>query len=238
MLLMRPISVAAPVAADHAARLSVYHQRAGVGHASAVADHGLRGDRRDVLFHGLRFAGQRGFIDAQLARLEQAQIGGHFVAGGEQHDVADYHLFRRDLAALAVAQHRRIERQHVADGVQRALGLAFLDHADDGVDQHHANDHAAIHPMGEQCGDQRGSQQHVDEDVVELAGETDQQAVMRCGGQQIRAMELQALLCLGGRKSAGLGCERVQHSLCRQAVPIGCGCRGRVLLLAHAASTG
>ena len=173
-----------------------------------------------VFFHGLGFAGQCRFFDAQLARFEQAQVGGDFVAGAEQHDVADHELFRRDLAALTVAQHRRVEREHVADGVQRTFRLAFLDHADDGVDEHHADDHAAIHPMGEQGRDRCRDQQHVDEDVVELAGETQQQAVFARGGQTVRAELFQAPARLVRGKPGCAGVERVQHLQRRHAVPV------------------
>ena len=97
---------ACPGGGHYSARLSVHDQRAGVGHASAVADHGLRFYRGDVLFHGIGLAGQNSFVDAQLARLDQAHVGRYLVAGSQQHDVADDQLFRRDFAAPVVAQHR------------------------------------------------------------------------------------------------------------------------------------
>ena len=210
----------------HAARLAVYHQRAGVGHAAAIADHrfGIHGS--DAFFDGLRFAGQRRFLDAQLAHLEQAQVGRYLVAGGEQHDIADSHLFGRDVAAPPVAQYCRDRRKHVADGVQRALRLAFLDYADDGVDDHHADDHAEIHPVVEQGGDERRAEQYIDEDVVELLREAGQQRIFGGGGQGVGAVQFKPPSGLAAVEAFRLRVECGQGLLCRQAVPVG-GSAGR-----------
>jgi hypothetical protein len=77
----------------------------------------------------------------------EAQVGGHLVACLQQHDVAGHQLLGGHSAPLPVAQHQRPGREHVADGVQGLLGLALLDEADDGVDEHHAEDHTRVHPV-------------------------------------------------------------------------------------------
>ena len=66
----------------------------------------LPADTGATLFStGHGFAGQSRFLDAQILRFEQAQVGRHAVALGQQHDVARHQLRRVDGLAQAVAQH-------------------------------------------------------------------------------------------------------------------------------------
>lgn len=51
--------------------------------------------------HG--FAGEGGFLDAQVVDLDEAEVGGHTVAGFEAHDVAGHEGIGLDLGPRAVA---------------------------------------------------------------------------------------------------------------------------------------
>ncbi|MNM73125.1 hypothetical protein D3C81_848430 [compost metagenome] len=157
-----------PGAHHHPAGLPVDHQGAGVGHAVAVAERRVEGDRLGGLLHRQRFAGQGGFLDAQFLHRQQAQIRRHPVAGGEQDEVAGHQFAGVDLLALAVADHRGDWRKHPADGLQRRFGLAFLDETDDRVDQYRGEQHAGVHPVAEHGGDHGCGHHHVEQDVVEL----------------------------------------------------------------------
>jgi hypothetical protein len=46
-----------------------------------------------------------------------------------------------------------MRRQHRPDGIERRLGLAFLDEADDGVDHHCGKQDTRIDPMPQEGGD-------------------------------------------------------------------------------------
>ncbi len=63
-------------------------------------------------------------------------------------------------------------REHAADRLERPFGLTFLYETDKGVDDHHAEDDAGVHPMGEGGCDGGGNEQHVDQYIVELIQKT------------------------------------------------------------------
>jgi hypothetical protein len=51
---------------------------------------------------------------------------------------------------------------------QRGFGATLLDEADDGVDDHDAEDDAGIHPFAEQGGDDARDDQHGDQRLDQL----------------------------------------------------------------------
>ena len=59
---------------------------------------------RAELRHRLR---QRRFVDAEIGGAQQAQIGGHAVAGTEHDDVAGHQLIGRDRGRRTIAKHPR-----------------------------------------------------------------------------------------------------------------------------------
>jgi hypothetical protein len=132
---------------DHAPALAKDHQGAGVSHAGPVADGGLGGDRGRGFFHRFRFAREGRLLDAQVAGLDQAQVGGDLVS---RRPAAPSRRApgprRRSPAAGPSRMTVALEREHVADGVQGLFGLALLDEANQGVDEHHAQDDAAYPP--------------------------------------------------------------------------------------------
>ena len=77
---------------DDGPGLPLRHQRAGVGHAQTVADGGVEGHRLDALVHRHRLAGQRGLVNAQVARVQQPHIGRQAVARGQQYHVARHQI--------------------------------------------------------------------------------------------------------------------------------------------------
>ena len=63
-----------------------------VGHGPAVAEGGGLCSGIDALVHGDGFASQDGFIDAQVARFDQAGVGGDAIAGFQQQDVSRHEV--------------------------------------------------------------------------------------------------------------------------------------------------
>ncbi len=170
---------------DHAQAPASGNQGAGIGHAEAVADAGVGGDRVGALVAGHRFAGQCRFLDAQVGCFEQTQVGRDPVARFQADDVTRHQAVGVDLRPLALAPDLGAGRQHLADAGQGFLGLAFLDEADDRVDDDDADDDAGVDPVPEQRGDAGGDQQDVDEDVVEVLEEALEQAVSRRRGEAV-----------------------------------------------------
>ena len=147
---------------------------------------GLLADRAEgvVFLHRQRLAGEYGLADEQVARFDQADVGGDHVAGGQAHDVADHQFAHGDFPqlaahpALVAAQHGGGVPHH---GLERLGGLArtvFLPEAHQAADQDHAEDDddageigfltvlQGQPEVGEEA-DRRERHQHVDEGVVE-----------------------------------------------------------------------
>ena len=134
---------------DDAGALAVGHERARVGHRGSGRRAAPRRRPGRSLLDRQRLAGQRRLLDLQALGLDQAQIGGHPVARLQEHDVARHQLLGRYGEALAAADHDRLGRQHVPDGVERLLGLALLDVADHGIDHDHGQYHRRVDPVRE-----------------------------------------------------------------------------------------
>ncbi|BBM03508.1 hypothetical protein GL2_35820 [Microbulbifer sp. GL-2] len=63
------------------------------------------------------------------------------------------------------------------DGIHRLFCLAFLDKADNGINDNHSKDHDGIHPMLQKSCDKRRTQQDIDQYIVEMCEKTPQQSV-------------------------------------------------------------
>src|SRR5262249_27264488 len=77
-------------------------------------------------------------------------------------------LLGRNHARLAAAYRPGLGGQHVADGIERLLGLTLLNEPKEGVENDHAKDDCRVdpqvqHQLGKPCGEQ-----HVDQNIVEL----------------------------------------------------------------------
>ena len=100
--------------------------------------------------------------------MDEAQIGGYPIARLQKHQIAGHQLFGWHCQALAAADRYGLWREHVPDGIQRPLGLAFLDKAEHRVDHDDAQDHSRVNPVRQRGRDCRGAKQNVNQHVVEL----------------------------------------------------------------------
>ena len=99
---------------------------------------------------GTRLAGERRLVHAQVAGAEEAQVGGHLVAGLHQHEVAGHEVRGRQAQLLPGPQHRRLGRHRPAERVDGRDGLGLLQVADDGVEEHDAEDDDGVHVLLEE----------------------------------------------------------------------------------------
>ena len=152
----------------HAGCLAVAHQRARPRHVVAVGERGVGGERLGLLFDRQGFAGQRGLGHAQAVDRDEAQVGGHFVARREVHEVARHQLGGVDLVLLSATGDDGVRRQHRADRVERLLRAALLNETDQCVDDDHAKNHPGVEPVPERQRDATGDQQEVNQHVVKL----------------------------------------------------------------------
>jgi hypothetical protein len=98
--------------------------------------------------------------------------------------------------------------------------------ADDGVDQHHAEDHAGVHPLAEQRAHQGGSVEDMDERRVELPQEAPQRPVCGLLREAVGAVERLAAQGFGaGEAGVGIAFEGGARFFNTDGVP-GRGRRG------------
>ena len=87
------------------------------------------------------------FLDAQVLRPQESQIGEDLVPGNQEDDVPGDEFLGRDDLTLPSTQDGRLPGKNIADGVARLLGLPLLDEADYRVDDRHAEDDQGIEPV-------------------------------------------------------------------------------------------
>ena len=131
----------------------------------------------------------------------------------------DHRLGRHDLPS-AVAQDRGLLGQQIPDRLHGALRLAFLYKSDDGINDHHAEDNGGVHPVGQQRSNQAGSDEDVDEDIMELAQKTDQGAAPRRGRDAIGTELPEARIHLGLIQPGGIAANGAQHLRQRAGMPM------------------
>ncbi|NCL78379.1 hypothetical protein AIIKEEIJ_05879 [Rhodococcus sp. YH1] len=126
-------------------------------------------DGFDGLVDGLGLAGERGLGDLQPRGPDDPAVGGHGVAGLEQHDVAGHEFGARQVLFTAVAADAGGVDRHLSQRLQAVLGPALLHVVQDGVEgddgedddgglpfaRDHGADHGGDdedegHPVGEQ----------------------------------------------------------------------------------------
>ena len=204
---------------DNAHRTAVCDQCAGIDHVFPVAQRRIHLDRLDILGDGMRFAGQRRFIDGKAVDVDQADIGGHPVTGSEHDDVTRNEVFTENGHALAVPDDSRFKGEHFADGFKRAFGLAFLYEADDRVDQDDPKDDTGIDPVPQQAGNERRNEQHIDQDIVELQKKAGERAADFGGGQRIQAELMQAFFGFGLCQAIPVDFQPRQHLIVGHGIP-------------------
>ena len=163
---------------DHALGATVGDERAGKGEVAPLGEDGVERERVGVLFHRHGFAGERGFIDLQVAHVKEPQVGGHFVAGFEQHDIAGHKLLGRHALLAPVAPHRGLGDDHLREGIDRLFRPGFLEITDDGIEEDDREDDRGIDPLAEHRRDHRRERAG----CKEAARETEAgSATTRCG---------------------------------------------------------
>jgi hypothetical protein len=141
---------------------------AGEGHRYSVAERRRRRDRRYRFVDRHRLSSQCRLIDAEIPNPDHAKVGRNAVAGFKQHEVAGHNVLGGDADPLPIANGRGAGIDHPPDRLERSLGAAFLEIADDCVEQHNGQHHDGVGNFTDSQSKRRGDEQHVDQEVVEL----------------------------------------------------------------------
>ena len=117
--------------------------------------------------------------------FEQAEVGGYTVAGFEEDDIAGNKKGGVEGLPVAVAQHRGFGGKKRFDGIEGLLGFAFLNNADDAVDQDHSENDAGIGPLPEESRAEGGREEDVDQNIMKLQEEALEQRITGRFGQLV-----------------------------------------------------
>ena len=102
--------------------------------------HGGAGRRRRALFGRVGLAGEKRFIDIEVARFDQPGIGGYEIAGREKNDIAGHDLRRWNVDRRSIAKRLGGKRDLLAQTLRGVLGLALLHHVEDHGHHHDGGD--------------------------------------------------------------------------------------------------
>ncbi len=157
---------------DHGPATSVGSAGTRIDHVAAIADRQLRlCERGGRFFNRQRFAGERGFINGEIDRLEHAGIGGDAIARADHQHVAWHQFSGGEDHFLAIAHRARGRRGHLPQCLERPAGAVFLDEAEHHREQHDDRDDHGFERVAEETGHDRRAEQDQDQHVFELIHE-------------------------------------------------------------------
>ena len=119
----------------------------------------------------LGFPGQRGLVDLDRLRDDQAAVSGKSVTRLEQDDVAGDQPGGVLVANRSTAPDPGGGDEHVAQGFEAAFGPVLLDEADGGVDEEHYADDDGVFELPDHSSERSGAEQDEDEEATELVEE-------------------------------------------------------------------
>ena len=102
---------------------------------------------------------------------------------------------------MTVPHHPGVDVQRPGQCLDGAQRIDFLNEADDGVDQYHANDDAGIHPTLQGYGHAGRDQQDVNQRMMKLGQKQHQGVLAPSRRQAIGPVPLLTLRCLFGCQS-------------------------------------
>ena len=210
---------------DDGLAAAIDHGAAHVAHVPPVAQGDVvAGQQLHRLGDGDALAGQRGLLDFHGGALQQPPVGGHGVAGLQQHHVAGHQLAVFNNGLVAAAQHLALGGGHGLQGFDGGLGLALLHHAQHRVQQHHDEDDEhlgealAAEGVGH-GGHRRRCQQDQQHGILQLGQKALEQGGLLRLLQFVGAVFGQPLRHLLLRQAGGTGAQLLQNLL-RAAVVI------------------
>ncbi len=189
-------------------------------HVPAVADpRFLVQDHCRVLLHGSRFPGKRGLLGAQIGHVQEPRVRWDAVAGAEDDDVAGHDLGGGDVNRLPAPEDRGGRRRHGLECTHRPLGPVFLVEAQEGADDHDAEDDRGVQRVPEDERKRRGADEQNDEEVLELVEEDQHRADLLLLSESVRPHAREADRRLLARQAAPARFQSAKRLVSRQMVP-------------------
>ncbi|CDD03484.1 unknown [Ruminococcus sp. CAG:382] len=104
-----------------------------------------RRERVRCLINTVRLTRKRRFIADKSNLIYDTAIGRHKIALSHRNDVTGNKQCARNALSRPAAKHLRLWRREPLQRLQRFFRLALLDHADDTVHTHDAENYEGIH---------------------------------------------------------------------------------------------
>ena len=179
-------------------------------HAVLIADRaGIGRAIFRILQAGHRLASERGFFDAQLYGIEQAQVGRYDIADGKQHDISRYQFDRRHRDFRTIPAHLRERLGEGAECGHCAVGAKLLGEAERRIEDHDRHDRERVFRFADDTGDDCGDQQHDHHRVGKLGEQHAQYAATARVLQRVLAvLERTSLHDIGSEAALGGTPER------------------------------
>ena len=130
--------------------------------------------RLDLFLCRHRLAGQGRFVGAEIARLQEADVGRHAIAGVELHDVARHNRLGRYQLQPAVAHDQRTCGLEEQQGLHGAPGAPLSGKSQRRVDDQHDADGDGFEVIADDQGEEDGRDQQADDDAAQLVAENDE----------------------------------------------------------------
>lgn len=193
---------------DHEARAAAVDDRGGrVGHVGAVGQHSGVGQRVRVLFGRDGLARERGLLDAELRRVEQAEVRRNPVSVPEEYDITGDERLRRDHAFLALAEDACRRCGKAGQRGEGRLGLPLLHDADEGVQGDDGGDDRGLRPFAEKGGEKGGADEDQHHRVRTLLLQHGEEGFRRAGAERIGAVPFETGSGFRIRQAGGRGAE-------------------------------
>ncbi len=136
---------------------SLRNDGAHVAHVATVAERQvIARESGGLLLHGFGFARQRGFLNAEIDRFEQAHVRGQDVARLELEDVAWDEISRGEGNQLPVADDAHFGHGKFLQRGDGLFGAIFLHESEDRIQQDDGSDGDGVLRVAEQASHDRG----------------------------------------------------------------------------------
>ncbi len=159
---------------------------------AAIGEGGHRGEHRDVLADGLRFAGEGRLVHAELGAGDESGVCRHEIPGLEHEQVAAHDRSRGDQLRAAAAEHPGTRSREAREGDDGSLRARLLEEADTGVQDNDREDRAAVEPLTERNRHDASADQEPDHHAPELACEEPEERDSHCSAKLVRTLACEA----------------------------------------------
>jgi len=157
----------------------------------------------------------------EVSRLKNPEVGRHLIAALQQYHISGDHILRSNPLGRAIPYYGRLQRKHLGERFDRALGLLLLDKPYDRVDDYDRKYHARVDVVSQGKRHDSRPEQHHHKGIGKLRQQHQQVTLAFNFGHGIGAVFLDACFDLGGGEARlDARAEMLDHLWYRHGVPV------------------